>query len=105
MGAIVPVLRWSWLLTVALLAPAALPAGGADRHQPQVRRRAGNSGPMHTSSDADLRHSPIAMAPALHTLTAGTSFRLLRRWSSADGDDWLYVQELAGEARRGWLRA
>jgi hypothetical protein len=37
--AVTSLLRWSWLLGVALLAPAALPAGGADRRQPEVRRR------------------------------------------------------------------
>ena len=98
-----PVLRWSWLLGVALMAPAALPAGGADRRQPQPRRRAA-SGPLHTSSDQPLRLSPLAVAPRLSTLKAGSSLRPLRRWSSADGQDWLHVQTLSGEQRRGWLR-
>ena len=86
-----PVLRWSWLLGVALMAPAALPAGGADRRQPQPRRRA-VSGPLHTATDQPLRLSPLAMAPRLRTLKAGTTLRLLRRWSAADGQDWLHVQ-------------
>ena len=98
------ILRWSWLLGVALMAPAALPAGGADRRQPQPRRRDG-SGPLHTASDQPLRLSPIAVAPRLRTLEAGTSLRLLRRWSAADGQDWLQVQTLHGERQRGWLRA
>ena len=98
------VLRWSWLLGVALMAPAALPAGGADRRQPQPRRRAA-SGPLHTSTDQPLRLSPLAVAPRLSTLKAGSSLRLLRRWSTADGQDWLHVQTLSGEQRRGWLRA
>ena len=96
-------LRWSWLLGVALMAPAALPAGGADQRQPQPRRRA-VSGPFHTSSDQPLRLSPLAVAPRLSTLKAGSSLRLLRRWSSADGQDWLHVQTLSGEQHRGWLR-
>ena len=99
------VLRWSWLLGVALMAPAALPAGGADRRQPQPRRRAA-SGPLHTCSDQPLRLSPLAVAPRLSTLKAGSSSAAcLRRWSSADGQDWLHVQTLSGEQRRGWLRA
>ena len=97
------VLRWSWLLGVALMAPAALPAGGADRRQPQPRRRA-VSGLLHTSFDQPLRLSPLAVAPRLSTLKAGSSLRLLRRWSSADGQDWLHVQTLSGEQHRGWLR-
>ena len=98
------VLRWSWLLGVALMAPVALPAGGADRRQPQPRRRAA-SGQLHTCSDQPLRLSPLAVAPRLSTLKAGSSLRLLRRWSAADGQDWLHVQTLSGDQRRGWLRA
>ena len=97
-------LRWSWLLGVALMAPAALPAGGGDCRQPQVRRRSGR-GPMHTASNQALRISPIAVAPRLRTLEAGTSLRLLRRWSAADGQDWLQVQTLDRDRQRGWLRA
>ena len=96
-------LRWSWLLGVALMAPAALPAGGGDCRQPQVRRRCGR-GPLHIGSDQALRISPISVAPRLRTLEAGTSFRLLRRWSAADGQDWLQVQAISGDSRRGWIR-
>ncbi len=96
-------LRWSWLLGVALMVPAALPAGGADRRQPRPRRRA-PAGPLHTSSDQPLRLSPLAVAPRLSTLKAGSSLRLLRRWSAADGQDWLHVQTLSGDQHRGWLR-
>ncbi len=99
-----PLLRWSWLLGVALMAPAALPAGGADWRQPQPRRRAA-SGPFHTSTDQPLRLSPLAVAPRLRTLKAGSSLRLLRHWSAADGQDWLHVQTLSGDQSRGWLRA
>ena len=98
-----PVLRWSWLLGVALMAPAALPAGGADRSQPQPRRRLAY-GTLQTSSEQPLRLSPLAVAPRLSTLKAGSSLRLLRRWSTADGQDWLHVQTLSGDQRRGWLR-
>ena len=100
-----PMLRWSWLLGVALMAPAAMPAGGADVRQPQVRRRVGVGGHLHVASDAPLRLSPLAVAPRLSTLSAGTSLRLLRRWSSADGNDWLHVQPLGEDQARGLLRA
>ena len=89
---------------VALMAPAALPAGGADRRQPQPRRREA-SGPLHMSSEQPLHFSPLEVAPRLRTIKAGSSLRLLRRWSAADGQDWLHVQMLSGDQRRGWLRA
>ena len=44
------------------------------------------------------------VAPRLSTLKAGSSLRLLRRWSTANGQDWLHVQTLSGDQRRGWLR-
>lgn len=81
-------MRWSWLLGVALLAPAALPAGGAERRQPEVRRRDG-SGPL-ISGDHDCLHAaPSVSAPSLRSLDLGTPLRVLRRWRSADGQDWL----------------
>ena len=103
-GQIGGLLRWSWLLGVALMAPAALPAGGGDYRQPQLRRRSG-IGPLHLNAESPLQVSPLAVAPRLRTLPVGTSLRLLRRWSGSDGQDWLQVQTLAGEQRRGWIRA
>ena len=89
-----PLLRWSWLLGVALMAPADLPAGGAERRQPQIRRRAG-SGPLHTPAETALQLSPLSVAPRL---------RPLRRWTDADGQAWLQVQTLSGDPQRGWIR-
>ena len=98
-----PLLRWSWLLGVALMAPAALPAGGGERRLPQVRRRLG-SGPLHTAFSCSLRLSPTVVAPPLGSLRSGTPLRLLHRWASDDGLNWLYVEEESGSSRRGWLR-
>lgn len=96
-------LRWGWLLGFALLAPAALPAGGSERRQPQVRRRE-SGGPLHTTTRGVLRSSPLAVAPALNELSIGTPCRLLHRWPGDDGRDWLHVQVLNGEQQRGWVR-
>jgi len=105
MGSAGPLLRWSWLLAIALLAPAALPAGGGDRRAPQVRRRSSGDGPLQTVSSCALRLSPMVQAPQLGGLASGTPLRLLQRWAGDDGLDWLYVQEMSGSLRRGWLRA
>ena len=105
MGSAGPFLRWSWLLAIALLAPAALPAGGGERRAPQVRRRSSGDGPLYTVSSGTLRHSPMVVAPRLGSLHSGTPLRLLHHWAADDGLDWLYVQEVSGSLRRGWLRA
>ena len=96
-------LRWSWLLGLALIVPADLPAGGAQRRQPLVRRRHGN-GPLFTSAETALQLSPIAVAPPLRHLSAGTSLKLLRRWTTEDGQIWLHVQDLSRDPLRGWIR-
>jgi len=103
------ILRWSWLLGVALLAPAALPAGGADRRQPEVRRREAGS-PLLSGADALLQGSPCVEAPAVRHLEIGTPLQLLRRWRSDNGQEWIQVQVASvdalpadGQPRRGWL--
>ena len=96
------VLRWSWLLGVALMTWACRPEGGpgVNRSPGVVRRPA----PAHRIRPAPAAEPP-AVAPRLSTLKAGSSLRLLRRWSAADGQDWLHVQTLSGDQRRGWIRA
>jgi hypothetical protein len=102
-------MRWSWLLGVALLVPAALPAGGAERRQPQIRRRDGN-GPLISGHQDWLHAAPSVSAPSLRRLDLGTPLRVLRRWRCADGQEWLQVQvastpstDQAGKPQRGWL--
>jgi len=91
MDSMVSVLRWSWLLAVALLAPVALPAGGAQLSQPEIRR-GDHLGPLLSSSGCVLRVCPLAVAPSLRSLHVGTPMRVIRRWQSGEGGDWLHVQ-------------
>jgi hypothetical protein len=107
--AVTSVLRWSWLLGVALLAPAALPAGGADRRQPEVRRREAG-GPLLSEADSLLQGSPRVAAPTLRRLELGTPLQLLRRWRADNGQEWIQVQVARSAAmpvdaqpQRGWL--
>ena len=102
-------LRWSWLLGVSLFGPVALPAGGAERRLPQVRRQQGR-GPLLSGSDCVLQSSPLVAAPALRRLEIGTPLQLLRRWRSDDGLDWIQVKVSSGpaltdsvERQRGWI--
>jgi len=102
-------LRWSWLLGVSLFGPVALPAGGAERRLPQIRRQQG-SDPWLSGDNCLLQTSPLVAAPALRRLEIGTPLQLLRRWRGEDGSHWIQVQVAAGSAlsaaveeQRGWI--
>ncbi len=96
--------RWAWVLGFALIAPAALPAGGADRRQPALRRRLAAE-PLLVADSVALRSAPRRHAPALVSLQPGEPLRLLRSWVAPNGRRWLQVQADAspGTPRRGWL--
>ena len=102
-------LRWGWLLGVSLFGPVALPAGGAERRLPQIRRQQG-SDPLLSAENCMLQGSPHVAAPVLRKLETGTPLQLLRRWRSEDGSDWIQVQVASGsvlsattEQQRGWI--
>ena len=102
-------LRWSWLLGVSLIGPVALPAGGAERRLPQIRRQQGSSS-LLSGNDCVLHSSPLVAAPALRRLEIGTPLQLLRHWRSEDGSNWIQVKVTSGpplidavERQRGWI--
>ncbi|MBT65640.1 MAG: hypothetical protein CMN98_00645 [Synechococcus sp. NP17] len=101
--------RWGWLLGVALMAPAALPAGGAQRRLPPLRRQEGK-GPLLSGDRCVLRSSPLVEAPALRRLELGTPLQMLRHWRGEDGRDWVQVQVASCQGLpdsyqsiRGWV--
>lgn len=71
-------LPWAALLGFALFAPAALPAGGADRRLPLLRRRELPQEPLLSQRSCTLRTSPRCQAPALAHLEPGSPMRVLR---------------------------
>ena len=100
----VPLLRWAALLGLALVAPAGLPAGGADRRSPEVRRRASAREPVLTPSSFQLRCAPQHQAPALLAIASDSPLRVLRSWWEPNGQRWLLVEGAGPEgSRRGWL--
>lgn len=101
--------RWVALLGFALIAPVTLPAGGADRRLPEVRRRQAGE-PLISAGARSLQASPERQAPALARLAGDQPMRVLRRWQSPAGEHWLQVEAAASPAalapaRRGWLLA
>jgi len=100
-----PALRWVALLGFALLAPAALPAGGGDRRLPEVRRRQSALEPLLSSACLSLRCAPERQAPVLARVDAGVPMRVLRQWFSPQGRRWLQVEAASagGRPARGWM--
>jgi len=94
--------RWAALLSFALVAPAGLPAGGAERRLPEVRRRQTAQEPLLAPARLALRCAPQQQAPAITAVPLGEPLRVLRSWCTGGGQRWLQV-ELAGSGRRGWL--
>ena len=93
--------RWAALLGFALIAPVALPAGGADRRLPELRRRTVGE-PLLSTRRQTLQAAPEHRAPALAQLPADQPLRVVRTWQSPAGERWLQVE---AEARRGWVAA
>jgi hypothetical protein len=99
-----PLWRWAALLGIALVAPAGLPAGGADRRLPEVRRRMSAKEPVLTATSSPLRCAPQHQAPTLLAVAADSPLRVLRSWWEPTGQRWLLVEGVGPEgARRGWL--
>ena len=102
-------LRWGWVLGLALLLPVALPAGGCEPRKHVICRRK-SSGTLLAINQCALRAVPFSKAPILSNLDVGTPLRIVRSWTSEDGEYWLQVQIKSGEivgfnssARRGWV--
>jgi hypothetical protein len=100
-----PVLPWAALLGFALIAPAALPAGGVESRLPAVRRRESSDEPLLNLIGCSLLSSPRCQAPPVAQLEPGMPMRVLRTWLEPDGRRWLQVAtpSPAGRPARGWL--
>ena len=103
--------KWGWLLGLALMAPIALPAGGSDYLNGELRINK-SSNRMVSSTNLLLSSSPFVFAPVLREIPIGTPIRILRISRTNDGIQWFHVQlstiELLDSPlskRRGWIRA
>lgn len=100
-----PLWRSLALLGFALVAPAGLPAGGAERRVPELRRRGSAAEPLISAAGLRLRCAPRCEAPALADLSSGSRLRVVRQWLAPNGHRWLQVEvpSTAGRPSRGWL--
>ncbi len=97
------------LLSFALLAPIALPAGGASRKK-DLLSIDDCTGPMLLGSSCKLRAFPSIEGTPVRSIQPGTPIRVLRIWHDQFGSDWLHIQissiraiEDIKSANRGWI--
>ena len=91
--------RWAWMLSMALLFPVGLPAGGARLESSKSRQRQPGD-PLLAAQATRLRREPLDNAHQDLPLPIGTPLQGLMRWH--DGQDlWLRVTSCQG---RGWVR-
>jgi hypothetical protein len=91
--------RWAILLTLALVAPVGLPAGGSERRKPELQRRRQGE-PLLAMGPLHLRCAPRSGAPSLAILRGGAPLEVLQGWQQPQGPFWLRVRSGKG---RGWL--
>jgi hypothetical protein len=92
-------LRWALVLTMALMAPVALPAGGAERDRFLLRRRLAGE-PLLAHGRRRLQLEPHHQAPILTRIDNCAPLQLLQTWRDRSGQRWLRVRQ---DGRRGWL--
>lgn len=91
--------RWAWMLSMALLLPIGLPAGGARLASSGSRQRQPGD-PLLAAQATSLRREPLVSAPQVLPLPIGQPLQGLVRWH--DGRNlWLRVTSRQG---RGWVR-
>ena len=98
---------WTWLLCIGLVAPATLPAGGAQESIIQHRRNNMGS-PIIALKDFNLLNSTSNNSSTLTRVIAGTPVNVIKVWESNESRKWLLVSVLCQRFdqlfyRRGWV--
>ena len=107
MNFICTLMVWSWLLCISLVAPATLPAGGAQESIIQHRRNNIGS-PIIALKEFNLLSSASNNSSILTRVDPGTPVNIMRVWDSNDSGKWLLVNVLCQNFyqlfyRRGWV--
>lgn len=107
MNIITTFIVWTWLLCIALVAPATLPAGGAQ--ESIIQHRKNNIGsPIIALKDFNLLTSASNNSSTLTKVKAGTPVKVIQVWESNESKNWLLVSVLCYNFdqlfyRRGWV--
>ena len=98
---------WSWLLCIGLVAPATLPAGGA-QGSIVLHRRNNISSPIIALKEFNLLTSAYNDSSILTRIQPGTPVNILKVWNTNDSGKWLLVNVLCRNCyqlfyKRGWV--
>ena len=98
---------WTWLLGIALVVPATLPAGGAQKSIVQHRRNNIGS-PIIASEEFNLLSSASNNSSILTRVKQGTPVNVIKVWEANDSTKWLLVNVLYQNFyqlfyTRGWV--
>ena len=98
---------WSWLLCIGLVAPATLPAGGAQESIIQHRRNNIGS-PIIALKDFNLLSSASNNSSIVTRVKLGTPVNVVKVWDSNETGKWLLVNVLCQNFyqlfyRKGWV--
>ena len=101
------IILWSWLLGIALVVPASLPAGGAQASVIQNRKNNSRS-PIIALKELNLLSSASYDSSVVARIKEGTPVNILKVWDSSDTGKWLLVNVLIQEYcqpfyKRGWV--
>ena len=98
---------WTWLLGIALVIPATLPAGGAQKSIVQ-QRKTNISSPIIALKEFNLLSSASKNSSILTRVKAGTPVNIMKVWDSSDSGKWLLVNVLSQDSyhffyKKGWV--
>ena len=98
---------WTWLLCISLVAPATLPAGGAQESNIQHRRNNIGS-PIIALKEFNLLTSACHDSSTLTRVKVSTPVKVIKVWESKESGNWLLVSVLHQNFyqlfyKRGWV--
>ena len=107
MNLIITFFVWTWLLFIGLVAPTALPAGGAQESIIQHRRNNIGS-PIIALKEFNLLTSASNHSSTLTRVKVGTPVKVIKVWESNESRNWLLVSVVCQNFdqlfyRRGWV--
>ena len=107
MNLIITFFVWTWLLCIGLVAPTALPAGGAQ--ESIIHHRRNNIGsPIIALKEFNLLTSASNHSSTLTRVKVGTPVKVIKVWESNESRNWLLVSVVCQNFdqlfyTRGWV--